>query len=584
MKQSDPAPLAILLLILLTLALLLGRLTWTGDESRYCYQAIALANGHLVQPGADAWRAFLVRSALDPAGFSYGTTARPLVSVWTSALYTPALASLGLEAARWQSFVFVACGLVLLERTLRTNGAPGYGRLIPIVATACVALSVPVLAFARVVYPEAALFALTAAGLFATAHRRAVFLAAVAIALPFVHIRALPLSAAFVVLTICGTSWRSRLRANAGLAATYLAGMLVFVASQIALYGSAHGTAFSGYTPSLETIVPRLGMQLFDARHGIIPYWPAALVGFAGLLAGSLRDDRLCRVASVLLGTCVLTFAWATASESWTARYWVAAMPMLGVGIAAFFRYASSAVARALAALPIVLSLANLGLFVAQPVLFLANRRGSTSYYILSLTTNVDLGTLLPIDEGPDAGALPPFADPLPAAMLFFVAVVAGLAVAAALRSRRASALASLATFAVMLIPFADGYATPVLARAATVIQTARDGRSIAIATDGAAPPTERIRLDGLVGRFWSRPRYAPMFALRCIRSDLVLDAFATPSRPSLRFPTPCPGGATIEIAELGPGGAIFGSRTAVTLFAAPRLPFAANRPQGTPP
>ena len=148
------------LLIAAVLAVLLikaGPLTWTGDEPRYVYQSLGIMEQHKFYPTEKRWGEFVAQNNGSIATFPYyGITTKPLQAPFLSVLYGPALLALGLEGARWANFVVGCAGLAVLYFLLKTQ-FPDTSRLSRIAvpfSTLAIAISLPFIAYLKLLYPE----------------------------------------------------------------------------------------------------------------------------------------------------------------------------------------------------------------------------------------------------------------------------------------------------------------------------------------------------------------------------------------------------------------------------------------------
>jgi hypothetical protein len=157
---------------------------------------------------------------------------------------------------------------------------------------------------------------------------------------------------------------------------------VLFVGYQIALFGSLLGGATAPEPLTLTRLPYRLGIQLFEFRHGLLANNPAMLLGFVGLAVAAYRGHRIAR-EGIFLFVMYLPFVVGAASEAMPARFWVAVMPVLILGLAFWLEQATS-IGAWLVALPLLfVSVLISGLLVADPVLFIVNRQSSFTYEYL---------------------------------------------------------------------------------------------------------------------------------------------------------------------------------------------------------
>ncbi|HEV3091935.1 MAG TPA: hypothetical protein VGX91_10915 [Candidatus Cybelea sp.] len=546
-----------------------GRLLWTGDEQRYAYQALGFYGNHALYPSLQTWNAFLRSNGLNAPYF--GATAVPFHSLAPSAVFGAILYAGGLEAARWLNFFVGMAGAGMLFALLRREfpGEAGATRASVYVSVATVTLALPLLAYLKLLYPEALLFALVAAALLALSAKKPWAALAAIAALPFVYVRALPLAVAFAAIWIARSfdgaaddRWR-RVTMRVALCAIVFGGFAIY---QHALWGSLDGGAFPTFRPSLWSLPDRLGMQLFGVRHGLLAYSPFYAFGFAGLIAGALRRRTLCLWALGLLTIYVGTFVWAEAGEAWTARYWVAGLPFLAVGICCWSTlrrtWALDATAGFLAAITFV----NSVLFVIHPLWFLESRRTSVPYSEIARVLPLDFGLALPVDAAPND--LPAYTRPVPYVLLFAFALVALLAIAGAARGARVRTSAAIAAFGVVLAAVAWCCVSPL--PPASYAVAGRGAERIVIALRAVRAPVA-AQFDDKLALIWSRDGYPAYFGIACLRGAQLVGSGLEPSRPLVTLPR-CPGADRIEIHAVPAGSArqFFTDPGAITLLQRP--------------
>ena len=458
----------------------IGPLAWTGDEPLYTQQGAAL----------------LTHSAVH--------LSRSLVPTLIGAFSAPSI-----EPGRWLTFALGCAGLVWLLAILKRTFNPG----VAYIATTIIAFSLPLLAYLKLIYPEVPLFLGVCAALGSLRARADLRTILWSLLLPFIYIRALPLAIAFAALAV----FRQRGRGEPTGAilrslGVFTAGIAVFAVYQFAIFGNLNGGVFATYAPAPSIFIERLGMQLFDARHGLVANSPIFLVAFAGLILGSMRRVPACIEASILLGVYVLTFMWSTAVESYPARFWVAGLPLLAIGIAYWFAAVKNAFAFAGVAVLGALTATNTILFVLFPGYFLGNGSGPLSYTLLFQTIPFDFGLVLPIDGH--------YAAPIPYLLLFAVLLVAALTIPWRIAGPIALVLA--------LIPFAvcaAGY----VPRADYTVERVHNGNEILIRMTAPTPPVFAVQLDFLY-RWWA-PEAPHELIVRCFDASGHPKQLIEPSR-----------------------------------------------------
>jgi hypothetical protein len=488
-----------------------------GDEPRYAYQGLGLYTAASLRPDEHLWQRFAADNHCGDIGIP------PIISLSPSIVYGAAIAFAGIEAARWLCFVVGCAGLLMLYAALR----PRFAALPALLALSAIALSLPFAPYLQLLYPEMLLFAAIAGGLVALAYGRYTAAAVVAALLPFIHLRASPLSLVLVT-TVIALMLRDRRPVAAVIRAAVLYAFLivVFVACQIEIYGSVTGSAFPTFAPSAALFVQRLGMQLYDVRHGAVAYAPLLLIGFAGLVRGALCRDRLSIVCTLLLVATVGTFMWSTAEESWEGRFWISALPFVAYGMAFWFSECSGVVDW-LPAMPLAfVSAMVLVAYALHPLWFLESRQASVFYTALYPLTHVHIGLLLPVDA---AG----YAVPIGALLAFTVVAVAALAVCHAVTKRAWRMRACMFAGAVVLSP-----AVFALARTAPADAVVFPSRgTIVVHLGGDARRADGVQFDALVPAYWSAPAFPATFSVRCMHASTPVSESVLAAIPLIRFP-----------------------------------------------
>jgi hypothetical protein len=558
-------PALVLLAVLAIVHVFIATLAFTGDEPRYVSQGVALASAGHLQPSAALWDAFLARSHLALADYPYAATAYPAPALGPSIVFGPLLILGGLGVARWFAFAIGCLGIVTLYRTLLlvTDGGPHRAAALAL-AFSC--LSLPLLAYLRLLYPEVLLFAAISGASYGLIASRRSPVALLAGLLPLVHVRAFPLSVAFFALLMWDMLQANGRRSDAlRLTAIYCAGLALWLVAARAAFGSAFGAAFPSYTPSLAGLPGRLGMQLFDVRHGLLAYSPIFIVGIAGLMAGVALRRRACMYAALLLATYLATFVWSTASESYTARFWVAAIPFLAIGLTDWLKRISLWAQWLPVATCAALTTVNLALFCREPAWFLENRRASVSYAELFSLSHVHLGLYLPIDGAPEG--LPLYGTPLTSLSLFALALVLGLILCQVLPGRLPRLLFACSAFAITLVPFVVG-AQRVLPASAYALHTSSNGDGVTLDLDAGATGASALQLDAKLPLLWTPATYPRAFDVRCRAGERELGASTQPSRPIILLPG-CGAATSILITAVprSSGPSVFASLGAVKLL-----------------
>lgn len=543
-----------ILLGLVALHLKMGELGFTGDEPHYAFSGLRFDDLFSHRSAQWNWSRFLVQSGLSPALYGYDRFVVLAQSTLVGVALGPSLL-FGLSAGRWCNFCFGCLGLVALTSALNAGFGRRRGASPAIAVTiACVAFSFPLVAYMRLLYPEVLLFTAAALALRSLLAKQYLATALLAVVLPLIHARALPLSLAFVAL-ILFDGLRDRRRAALVSIATYCALEAIVAALRQHWPDAFGGTAFPTYQPQLDLLWWRTGLQFFEVRHGLLAYAPIYLIGFAGLAAGILQRNRVCVYSAILFLPTFLTFMWSNAGESWTARFWVVALPFLAVGMTFWFGSIKEPVTWALAIPGVLLGVLNIDLLASEPDWFLENRRASLTYQGIYKLTHIFLGPNLPIDKG-DFLSLPAVVNALPALMVFSLGMLVLLVLAVSL-SKRAGRLACTAGAAVtMLIPLAASLARDVPAADYTIaIESA--GSVMVLSFSQPAPKVKAIVLDDGLPLAWNAAEFPDHFILSCNDGGTAKQSTELPSRPVI-VTAACGRSRRISVTAVGGRAAIF--------------------------
>jgi hypothetical protein len=373
---------ALVIFILAILHHIAGSLVLTGDEPRYLYSAVSLGTQGNLSLAPDQWANWL---AIHKLNTSY-LPERGVHSIAHLLAMVPVITTMGLEAGRWLQLILVSSIAILYWQCLM----PKYG-VQSMIWLLVYFVSIPLLPYFSLIYSEAWLFLLLSiATLYVViperSSRQKYCILFCLIGLPFVHLRSV------LLVVVLGTyffwqelgSQQRSTRQILTMIGLVLLSLPLFVYYQISLTGSLTGTASSMYEPSLSLLSDRLAGQFMGYRHGLFLYCPLALIGFAGLVLGCIKNDPLIRLLALALLAYIATFIWGVASESYTARFWVVVMPLIIVGTIYWVTEVKTALKWLVATPLVIITLINAGVFVAKPDLYLNNRFGSTSYEYLA--------------------------------------------------------------------------------------------------------------------------------------------------------------------------------------------------------
>lgn len=348
-------------IVVAAITLISAPLVFTGDEPRFAYAAVSFWERGDFSLAQEDWDIWLANQGIDYVLPADKGTHSLFHSLFLSIVAGP----FGLEAARWAQLLPLFVGIFALL-TMAGSGAKCYTSY-AYVALLC--LAVPMLPYSHLLYGEIWLFAgvsiviaaMNAPKLNCT--RVTIVILALS-TLMFVHIRStaivfvLGLALLYQLVVVQRISKLDLLKLSVPIAVI----VAIWVAYQFKMSGELL-TASAPYTPSFELFFERLNVQLFGTRHGLLFYAPAALIGVAGLVLGVMKRDVLVSFCLIALCVYAASIVWGTASESYSGRFWVCAMPLIIYGGIYWFRNANLA-AYIVAVVPILWTLVTIYLYV----------------------------------------------------------------------------------------------------------------------------------------------------------------------------------------------------------------------------
>ncbi|MBD2577179.1 hypothetical protein [Oscillatoria sp. FACHB-1406] len=403
-----------LLLSLIIIHILIEKLICTGDEPTYIYQGLGIFTNLKFYPSEATWANFLEKHEFN--FFTFGKLDKPRQTIASSLLYGSLLANFNLEIARWANFTLGIIGIICLYNLLNSyfNDFKNNNSYFSELTIASISFSLPLIAYLKLIYPEVMLMScITLSLFFINKDKKEEFelfnqylSLFFAILLPFIHIRCLLVSLGLVGFIFASnilnkhqkSKSTDKLQIVIQVILVFL-GYSCFVKYQTYLFGSITGSASAPFSPAIDTFFERLGMQLFSSQHGLLAYSPILLFGFPGLIIGCLKKNRLAIQALSLLFLYVITFIWGLASESMTARFWVAAIPFLSIGLYCWMYYNSKKNFFYLPIIPLfIINIINFIFFITSPNSYLENRLNSLTYIKLFKIIPINFGLILPSD------------------------------------------------------------------------------------------------------------------------------------------------------------------------------------------
>lgn len=355
----------------------------TGDEPRYVMYAMALLRYGRFNMDLAEWQPlYLAATGSVAAELPVGGNNVVLMhGVYLPALFAPVGALFGPTGLRFATMLAGLAGLWFLLRICRRVGSPGAALL----ATAVAGLSLPMLPYLHLFYMETFLFALVAFTWDRLQSRAGtlggdLLTGVLILFVPFVHMRGAVVAAALFAMLLLDM-WRLGKRLSTlGFVAMAGGALVLLVVLNLWIYGVVTGPVNTARPPLPWEWFSVVSMQLFNVRHGLIAFAPVYLLGYAGLIMGSLRGQRIAGQGLVLAVLAGLTGMGVNPGESWPARFWVLSIPMLSVGLCLAWSMSRSWLMRGVLLGLICLTLVNTWLFINVPNMLLENRQTTATY------------------------------------------------------------------------------------------------------------------------------------------------------------------------------------------------------------
>lgn len=368
--------------LIVFLHVITGELNLTGDEPRFLYASVSFWWKGDFSLSISDYQSWLNAHNLGNRNLAAD---KGLHSVIHSIILSPVIGISGLSAGRW-----AVTAIGLLSSIIFIFKYEGKWRWDTTIWVTLYLLSLPVFPYLRLLFAEIWLYGLLSLVLVGLSRietgKKYSYIALFAlIALPFFHIRSAPVVLVYGLFLFYRV-WKipnQNLRELSIFLIISLSAFMIFVGY---FFVSGPGAAAT-YKPSLSLIPERIAVALFGYRHGILFYSPVALLGISGLLAGVWKRDLNMTVHLLALLSYLFIMMWGTASESYTARFWVFPIPIIIVGSVYWWRNVTG-VWKVVVLFPLLFVTAmNALLFYVDSGAFLENRFGSVSYDILFYKT-----------------------------------------------------------------------------------------------------------------------------------------------------------------------------------------------------
>ena len=412
--------------------------------------------------------------------------------IYVTALLSP-FAEFGTAGLRATGLIVGLLGLTALYVAMRH----AVGLVPASIATLCAGLLFPLVPYLHTFWAEVFIFAGIAAGLMqlpraGESRFSDLWRGAIILVIPFIHLRGAVIGAAIFlafflrVYHSAGLDFR-RLAPLALLAAAFA---LLLIGLNIFVYGSPIGSVTTARPPSLFEVYDVVATNLVTVK-GLLPYAPIWVLGYAGLIAGAVRRERLVVECSAFAIVALLTSIGINPGEGAPGRFLIASVPMLAIGLAYWLSRSDNRWQWLLTSVLLVLSLVHTAVFIVRPNLHLENRQSDVVFqHIFDRIGLFNFGLSAPV-EGLDTG--------LGRAFLLIVCLLAVLAATSIIYARRRFAVAGF-LLALGLLEMTRASEIPV--------QPTIEGGVLT-----AALPTTPGQVSMIFGKPWER-WYAPPYPL----------------------------------------------------------------------
>lgn len=356
---------------------------FTGDEPRYVMYAVSiLKHGRFLMTLREWHQLFLSTTGLPAPAVPPGRSGNTLMnSVYLSTLLSPVAAIFSLAGLRTVTLLAGFIGLFFLFRLCSRFSTPGAAFL----TTAIAGFTIPLLPYLHLFYMETYVFALICCGWDRLQRMDRplsgdLLTAFILIAIPFVHLRGSVVAAALYAFLLWQIYRRGFMARALTIAALGVASACILIALNIAIYGAITGPVNSARPPLPAQWFSVFAMQLSNIHHGLIAYAPIWLLGYAGLVAGTIRGGPIPRQGLVLAAIAAVTAIGINPGFCWPARFWVLAIPMLAVGLCAWWTLVKQPILKLIPAALLAFTLLNTYIFFDTPNRFLFNQQTGTTY------------------------------------------------------------------------------------------------------------------------------------------------------------------------------------------------------------
>ncbi|MBF0101693.1 MAG: hypothetical protein HQK77_12375 [Desulfobacterales bacterium] len=400
-NNTDNVIMLVFISILFIIKFFAKKPVFTGDEPRYLHMAYSFIKTFSFDIPYNKWVAFCNDYNL------YVIPPEEIVRVhapFSSILISPFVGIFGPEGGRWSVFIVAIIGFIFLKKLLDDLVSP----LSSLLITFFIFTTLPAFSYTNLLYTDIWLMIFFSIAIFLTTRKnislKNIFWGlTLSLILPFFHIRMALVSFILVMYQISRIFIEYKDRYYRTLICSTLYCLLFFIGFicfEFSWTGSLFGSANAPFKPGFFMFFERLSIQLFTIRHGLFIYNPVLLLALVGLIIGIAKKNNLAQLSSIILLFYTVSFVWGAASESYPARFWVAILPVFGVGISIWIRYLKFFTEKSITAVFVIVAYTNSVLYFFSPNLFLSNRQVSYTYEALyTIFPFLNFSTFIPWDK-----------------------------------------------------------------------------------------------------------------------------------------------------------------------------------------
>ncbi len=388
---------------------------FTGDEPRFAYYAVSYSRGKDFNMLLEDWYIYEAKNGIRQV-LPQIQNSTPGHSVIVPVIVSVLVDKISYSGIRWSSVFISICGILFLYKALILLK---FKKSVVLITLLLISTTLPLLPYMKLLYSEIWLFTLVSLTLLLLANlknnrnlnslsliNKFIILLVTPLTfslLPFFHLRLILLCfVLFIIYAFYLFKQIKTINKFSLLIPLFCVGisLVVFVNLQISLYGSVLGSASSPNVFSLNGLVNRTILTLFDVRHGLLTFSPIFIFSFLGLLKGIIKKQIFEILTFIMLLSILIISMWGAASDSFSARFWVASVPILAIGMCNWLSNRKSFLEYIVFVITFVITYVNAFAFVVNPNIFLNNRIYSYTYdRMFDYFPFINVNAILPWDS-----------------------------------------------------------------------------------------------------------------------------------------------------------------------------------------